>query len=180
MQRCRYYTRLCKKPVNRASLHLVVKAGSVLEEEHERGVAHIVEHLAFNATEVHRLCPTFLQSMRNPFRNLFAGSCSTPACLWSPQAWRAGYYLSDRSNVAFVMQAHANHGVIEILEQVGCEFGPCQNAYTGLEETVYELVIPTDDASVLPQALNIFREFAFKIRCASVRLRRPPAAAHRQ
>ena len=29
-----------------------VRVGSVAEEEHERGVAHIVEHLAFNATEV--------------------------------------------------------------------------------------------------------------------------------
>jgi len=31
---------------------LVVKVGSVVETEEERGVAHIVEHLAFNATEV--------------------------------------------------------------------------------------------------------------------------------
>lgn len=31
--------------------------GSVAEEEHERGVAHIVEHLAFNATEVRSALP---------------------------------------------------------------------------------------------------------------------------
>jgi hypothetical protein len=67
------------------------------------------------------------------------------------------------------MQAHINHEVIKKLEAVGCEFGPCQNAYTGLEETVYELIVPTDDAAVLPQALAIFREFAFKIR----RVRQP-------
>ncbi|PQQ14742.1 zinc protease PQQL-like [Prunus yedoensis var. nudiflora] len=35
----------------RAALALAVKVGSVLEEEDERGVAHIVEHLAFSATE---------------------------------------------------------------------------------------------------------------------------------
>ena len=44
--------RAVKKPKDRAAVSLVVKAGSVLEEEAERGVAHIVEHLAFSATEV--------------------------------------------------------------------------------------------------------------------------------
>ncbi|GAY50432.1 zinc protease PQQL-like [Citrus sinensis] len=46
-----YYVRCNSKPRMRAALALAVKAGSVLEEEHERGVAHIVEHLAFSATE---------------------------------------------------------------------------------------------------------------------------------
>ena len=44
--------RKCQKPRGRAALALVVKVGSVVETEEERGVAHIVEHLAFNATEV--------------------------------------------------------------------------------------------------------------------------------
>jgi zinc protease len=38
-------------PENRAHLSLVVKAGSVLEKDDERGFAHFVEHLAFNDTE---------------------------------------------------------------------------------------------------------------------------------
>ncbi|EEF48126.1 Mitochondrial-processing peptidase subunit beta, mitochondrial precursor, putative [Ricinus communis] len=46
-----YYVRLNSKPRMRAALALAVKAGSVLEEEEERGVAHIVEHLAFSATK---------------------------------------------------------------------------------------------------------------------------------
>ncbi|GAA0155968.1 metalloprotease [Lithospermum erythrorhizon] len=46
-----YYVRCNSKPKMRAALALAVKAGSVLEEEDERGVAHIVEHLAFSATE---------------------------------------------------------------------------------------------------------------------------------
>ncbi|KAL6577311.1 hypothetical protein OROMI_011587 [Orobanche minor] len=46
-----YYVRCNSKPRMRAALALVVKVGSVLEEEEERGVAHIVEHLAFSATE---------------------------------------------------------------------------------------------------------------------------------
>ncbi len=36
---------------NGAVLQLVVKAGSLQEEEHERGFAHFVEHMAFNDTE---------------------------------------------------------------------------------------------------------------------------------
>ncbi|GMY36234.1 zinc protease PQQL-like isoform X1 [Fagus crenata] len=46
-----YYVRSNSKPRMRAALSLAVKAGSVLEEEDERGVAHIVEHLAFSATK---------------------------------------------------------------------------------------------------------------------------------
>ncbi|KAH7572183.1 hypothetical protein JRO89_XS04G0216300 [Xanthoceras sorbifolium] len=48
--RLSYYVRCNSKPKMRAALSLAVKAGSVLEEEDERGVAHIVEHLAFSAT----------------------------------------------------------------------------------------------------------------------------------
>ncbi|XP_071721497.1 zinc protease PQQL-like isoform X2 [Rutidosis leptorrhynchoides] len=46
-----YYVRLNSKPKNRAALALAVKVGSVLEDDEERGVAHIVEHLAFSATK---------------------------------------------------------------------------------------------------------------------------------
>ena len=37
-------------PENRISLRLVVKAGSVLEAPNERGIAHLVEHMAFNGS----------------------------------------------------------------------------------------------------------------------------------
>jgi zinc protease len=47
----RYYILKNDKPENRAYLTLVVNAGSVLEEEHERGVAHFVEHMAFQRTK---------------------------------------------------------------------------------------------------------------------------------
>uniref|UniRef100_A0A0D6R038 Peptidase M16 N-terminal domain-containing protein n=1 Tax=Araucaria cunninghamii TaxID=56994 RepID=A0A0D6R038_ARACU len=46
-----YYVKKNAKPRMRAALALAVKVGSVLEEEEERGVAHIVEHLAFSATK---------------------------------------------------------------------------------------------------------------------------------
>ena len=47
----RYYIRTTKKPEKRAELRLVVKAGSVLEDDDQRGLAHFVEHMAFNGTK---------------------------------------------------------------------------------------------------------------------------------
>jgi len=46
----RYWIRENREPKNRAELRLVVNAGSVLEDEDQRGLAHVVEHLAFNGT----------------------------------------------------------------------------------------------------------------------------------
>src|SRR5215510_5052013 len=46
-----YYVRANKKPEKRAELRLVVKAGSVLEDDDQQGLAHFVEHMAFNGTE---------------------------------------------------------------------------------------------------------------------------------
>src|SRR5436190_218931 len=46
----RYYVRHNTRPANRAELRLVVKAGSVLEDEDQQGVAHFVEHMQFEGT----------------------------------------------------------------------------------------------------------------------------------
>src|SRR5450759_1076451 len=46
----RYYVRANKKPEKRAELRLVVKAGSILEDDDQQGLAHFVEHMAFNGT----------------------------------------------------------------------------------------------------------------------------------
>jgi zinc protease len=45
-----YYIRVNKKPENRAELRLAVNAGSTLETDAQRGLAHFVEHMAFNGT----------------------------------------------------------------------------------------------------------------------------------
>ncbi|MDR2491340.1 MAG: insulinase family protein [Spirochaetaceae bacterium] len=45
-----YYVLENKMPAGRAFINLAVNAGSVLEEENERGLAHFVEHMAFNGT----------------------------------------------------------------------------------------------------------------------------------
>ena len=47
----RYYIRQNKQPLNRAELRLVVKAGSVLEDDDQQGLAHFAEHMAFNGTK---------------------------------------------------------------------------------------------------------------------------------
>jgi zinc protease len=47
----RYYIRANKKPEERMELRLVVKAGSILEDDDQQGLAHLVEHMAFNGTK---------------------------------------------------------------------------------------------------------------------------------
>ena len=46
----RYYVRHNVTPAARLELRLVVRAGSILEEDDQRGLAHFVEHMAFNGT----------------------------------------------------------------------------------------------------------------------------------
>lgn len=46
----RYYVRPNPLPRGRAELRLVVKTGSVLEDDDQRGLAHFVEHMAFNGS----------------------------------------------------------------------------------------------------------------------------------
>ncbi len=47
----RYYIRVNRRPKERAELRLVVNAGSVLEDADQLGLAHFVEHMAFNSTK---------------------------------------------------------------------------------------------------------------------------------
>ncbi|MDZ4070224.1 MAG: insulinase family protein [Sediminibacterium sp.] len=46
-----YYLRKNIEPKNRAELRLVVNAGSILESDQQLGLAHFVEHMAFNGTK---------------------------------------------------------------------------------------------------------------------------------
>ena len=47
----RYYIRTNKLPEKRAELRLAVNAGSVLEDNDQLGLAHMVEHMCFNGTK---------------------------------------------------------------------------------------------------------------------------------
>lgn len=46
-----YYVRKNTEPLNRADFALVIKAGSILEDEDQLGLAHFLEHMLFNGTE---------------------------------------------------------------------------------------------------------------------------------
>jgi zinc protease len=46
----KYYIRKNSRPEKRAELRLVVNAGSILEDDNQRGLAHFVEHTAFDGT----------------------------------------------------------------------------------------------------------------------------------
>jgi zinc protease len=47
----RYFIRENPYPAGRADLRLVVRVGSLVEDDDQRGIAHFVEHMAFNGTE---------------------------------------------------------------------------------------------------------------------------------
>jgi zinc protease len=46
-----YYIRKNAKPENKVDLRLVINAGSILEAEDQQGLAHFMEHMAFNGTK---------------------------------------------------------------------------------------------------------------------------------
>ena len=105
-----FYVRQNTRPENRAVLRLIVNAGSVLEDEDQLGLAHFLEHMAFNGTE------------------------------------------------SFEKQE-----IIDYLERIGMQFGADINAYTGFDETVYMLEVPTDSADMLDTGLRILEEWAHAI-----------------
>ena len=46
-----YYIRHNEKPAQRANFYIAQKVGSILEEDTQRGLAHFLEHMAFNGLE---------------------------------------------------------------------------------------------------------------------------------
>lgn len=46
-----YYIKVNKKPENKAALRIALKAGSIVEDEDQLGLAHFVEHMCFNGTK---------------------------------------------------------------------------------------------------------------------------------
>jgi zinc protease len=102
-----YYIRHNTEPAKRAQLYLVVKAGSILETDEQRGLAHFMEHMSFNGTK---------------------------------------HFPKNK--------------LVEYLQQSGIRFGADLNAYTGFDETVYQLPIPTDNRELFNNGLQIMRDWA--------------------
>ena len=46
-----YYIRHNEEPKNQANFYIAQKVGAVQEEESQRGLAHFLEHMAFNGSE---------------------------------------------------------------------------------------------------------------------------------
>jgi zinc protease len=72
-----YYVRQNAEPQGQAEFFMSVKAGSVQEEENQRGLAHFLEHLAFNGTKhfPEKTLFTYLESIGVKFGiNLNAGT----------------------------------------------------------------------------------------------------------
>lgn len=114
-----YYIRSNARPQKRLQLRLVIRAGSILEEESERGAAHFVEHMAFNGT----------------------------------------HHFQKQE-------------LVDFLESVGARLGPDLNAFTGFEETVYGLQVPTDSAGVVEKAFQILEDWAHHVSFDSTEVER--------
>ncbi|MDX1470969.1 MAG: pitrilysin family protein, partial [Flavobacteriaceae bacterium] len=102
-----YYIRNNSRPEDKVELRLVVNAGSILEDEDQRGLAHFMEHMNFNGT-------------KNFQKN----------------------------------------ELVDYLQGIGIKFGAHLNAYTGFDETVYILPIPSDDPEKLEKGFQILEDWA--------------------
>ncbi|NMC40437.1 MAG: insulinase family protein, partial [Bacteroidales bacterium] len=103
-----YYIKSNREPQKRVSFYFIQNVGALLENDNEDGLAHFLEHMAFNGTEK------------------FPGK-----------------------------------KIISSLEKHGVAFGYNINAYTGYEETVYNLSdVPVDPPGLLDTCLMILYDWS--------------------
>jgi len=102
-----YYLRQNNTPASQVTMYLVNKVGSMQETEAERGIAHFIEHMAFNGTK-----------------------------------------------------HFPNHQLFDYLQKAGVRNGADLNAETGFDETVFMFPIPSGDAALLKNSLQIMRDWA--------------------
>jgi zinc protease len=105
-----YYIKENKKPEKKVELRLVVKVGSIVEDDDQQGLAHMAEHMAFNGTKNFK-----------------------------------------------------KNEIVSFLQDIGVEFGSDLNAYTGFDETVYILPIPTDKPDNLEKGFQILEDWAHQV-----------------
>ena len=104
-----YYLRHNEEPKDRASFFIIRNAGALLEEDDQDGLAHFLEHMAFN------------------------GSKNFPG-----------------------------NSMISTLERHGISFGGNLNAYTSLNETVYNISdVPVTDESLIDTCLLILHDWSY-------------------
>ncbi|MCX6325544.1 MAG: insulinase family protein [Bacteroidia bacterium] len=103
-----YFIRKNKEPEKRASFYIIQNVGAILENDDQNGLAHFLEHMAFNGT-----------------------------------------------------QHFPGKGIISGLEKHGVAFGSNINAYTGFDETVYNLSdVPVDVPALVDSCLLILNDWS--------------------
>ncbi len=105
-----YYIRENPKPEKKVELRLVVKVGSIMEDDDQQGLAHMAEHMAFNGTTHFK-----------------------------------------------------KNDIVSFLQDIGVGFGSDLNAFTGFDETVYILPIPTDKPDNLEKGFQILEDWAHNV-----------------
>jgi zinc protease len=55
---------------------------------------------------------------------------------------------------------YPKNALVDYLQKAGISFGSDLNAHTGLDETIYELPIPTDDKNMINHGISIMRDWA--------------------
>lgn len=107
-----YYIRHNEKPENRVEFYIAQKVGSILEEPQQRGLAHFLEHMAFNGT-----------------KNFPGGERGL--------------------------------GIVQWCETKGIKFGTNLNAYTSVDETVYNINnVPSTDPAIVDSCLLILHDWS--------------------
>lgn len=103
-----YYIRHNEWPEHMANFYIAQRVGSMQEEEHQRGLAHFLEHMAFNGTK--------------NFNEV---------------------------------------GIIDWCRSKGIQFGGDLNAYTSLDQTVYNINnVPTANVEVLDSCMLILKDWS--------------------
>ena len=106
-----YYILHNEEPKNRANFYIAQKVGSSLETQEQLGLAHFLEHMAFNGTK---------------------------------------NYPGDN--------------LLTYLQSKGIRFGSDINAYTGFDETVYNINnIPTNDQALMDSVLLVLADWSGSI-----------------
>ena len=103
-----YYIKQNNWPEHRVNFYIAQNVGSLQEEESQRGLAHFLEHMAFNGTE-----------------------------------------------------HYPGNGVIDYTRSLGVEFGRDLNAYTSVDQTVYNINdVPSTRVSAIDSCLLILKDWS--------------------
>ena len=126
-----YYIRANSKPEKKVELRLAIKAGSILEDDDQRGLAHFTEHMAFNGSQHFRKneLVSFLQSIGVQFGadlNAYTGFDETvyilPIPVDKPENLEKGFLVLEdwASTVAFdPTEIEKERGVVLEEERLG-------------------------------------------------------------